>query len=219
MSTDKDVVTCPVLRSVAVWPLWKMRIRSKFDAANVTGFPYGEVPHYSSQVGHSASASIYPSISTQVSNSRDTWEARDRKAISIIQDYLEDDLALEFGDAKTSQILMAALILKFEGTNTGPRAFLAFKAMVDERWDGKEDIAAVVSRLRVCQQTLTSLGFPLDNTIYAFILLYTLPDTPENAQLWSLITSSVAKNDVLTFAHVEAHFATNALIRAAGKPP
>lgn len=220
-----DAVTCPVLRAVDKWPLWKMRIRSKFDAAGVTGFAYGEVPHYVSQVASQVNSlssaiypSIYPSVSTHVSHSRDTWEARDRKAISIIQDHLDDTLAIEFMDAKTSKDLMTSLILKFEGTNTGPRAFLAFKGLVDTKWDGKEEISELVSRLRVYQHTLTSLGFPLDDTIYAFVLLYTLPDTPENAQLWSTITSSVAKNEVLTFAHVEAHFTTNALIRAAGKP-
>ncbi|KZP33893.1 hypothetical protein FIBSPDRAFT_943003 [Athelia psychrophila] len=220
-----DTVICPVLRSVDKWPLWKMRIRSKFDAAGVTGFAYGEVLHYSSQVSSQTSSSasaiypsIYPSISTQVSHSRDTWEARDRKAISIIQDHLDDTLAIEFMDAKTSKDLMSSLTLKFEGTNTGPRAFLAFKGLVDTKWDGKEEISELVSRLRVYQHTLTALGFPLDDTIYMSVLLYTLPDTPENAQLWSTITSSVAKNDVLTFAHVEAHFTTNALICAAGKP-
>ncbi|KZP02790.1 hypothetical protein FIBSPDRAFT_769994, partial [Athelia psychrophila] len=96
---------------------------------------------------------------------------------------------------------MSSLTLKFEGTNTGPRAFLAFKGLVDTKWDGKEEISELVSRLRVYQHTLTALGFPLDDTIYAFVLLYTLPDTPENAQLWSTITSSVAKNDFYCSLH------------------
>ncbi|KZP27728.1 hypothetical protein FIBSPDRAFT_669537, partial [Athelia psychrophila] len=77
--------------------------------------------------------------------------------------------------------------------------------------DGKEDITGVISRVCTYQQTLTSLGFPINDTIYAFILLYTLPDLPKNANLWSMITSSVPKNEKLTFSHVEAHFTTNTL--------
>ncbi|KZP09640.1 hypothetical protein FIBSPDRAFT_759647, partial [Athelia psychrophila] len=115
------------------------------------------------------------------------------------------------------KVLMDTLILKFEGTNTGPHAFLAFKAMVDTKWDGKDDISNVISCIRTYQQNLTALSFPLDNTILVFVLLYTLPDTPKNTQLWSMITSSVPKNEKLTFAHVESHFTTNTLICAAGK--
>lgn len=218
MSSDTDAVKCPVLLSAEQWPLWQMRINSKLNSANVRGFAFGEVPHYTSHDGSSNSPSIYPSVSSSVSShSCDSWEARDNKALSIIQDHMHNQLAIEFSALRTSKLLMDALIAKFQGTNTGPRAFLAFKAMVDSKWDGIEDISALVSRLRIYQQTLTALGFPLDDTIYAFILLYTLPDNPKNAQLWSQITSSVAKGDVLTFSHVEAHFTTNALIHAAGK--
>lgn len=53
---------------------------------------------------------------------------------------------------------------------------------------------------------------------HTFILLYTLPETPENASLWSQITSSMLKDEKLMFSHVEAHFTTNALVHAAGQP-
>ncbi|KZP05447.1 hypothetical protein FIBSPDRAFT_707950, partial [Athelia psychrophila] len=135
-----------------------------------------------------------------------TWEARDRKALSIMQGHISNELVMEFSAIKMSKALMDALILKSEGTNTGPRAFLVFKAMVDTKWDGKDDISNVISHIRTYQQNLTALGFPLDNTILAFVFLYALPDTPENAQLWSMITSSVPKNEKLTFTHVKSHF-------------
>ncbi|KZP13654.1 hypothetical protein FIBSPDRAFT_960339 [Athelia psychrophila] len=101
MSSDTDTVKCPVLRDITQFPLCKIRLVSKFDAAGVSGFAAGEVVHYVSQVGNSISASIYPSIGMHVSASRDTWEARDKKALSIIQDHISDALIVEFHTVMT----------------------------------------------------------------------------------------------------------------------
>ncbi|KZP27727.1 hypothetical protein FIBSPDRAFT_730364 [Athelia psychrophila] len=131
MSSDTDTVKCPVLRDITQFPLWQIRLVSKFDAAGVSSFAAGEVVHYASRVGNSISASIYSSIGTHVSVSRNTWEARDKKALSIIQDHISDALIIKFHTLKMSVTLMAAILLKFKGMNTGPRAFLALKRMVD----------------------------------------------------------------------------------------
>lgn len=114
---------------------------------------------------------------------------------------------------------MISLILKSEGMNIDPWAFLAFKALVDTKWDGKEEISVLMSRLDVYQHALMPLGFPLKDKICVFVLLYSLPDTHKNVQLWSTITSSIPKGDMLTFAHIEAHFTMKTLIYTARKHP
>ena len=47
----------PLLDGPTQWPMWKLRIKSKFDSRNVAGFAYGKVARYTTMTG-TPSASV-----------------------------------------------------------------------------------------------------------------------------------------------------------------
>ncbi|KZP06290.1 hypothetical protein FIBSPDRAFT_687161, partial [Athelia psychrophila] len=111
--------TCPILTTTTDITLWKIHISSKFDTVNVTGFVSGDVKHYASTFtmatatgsgsGTPPTSSASVSLLTITHRASDTWEARDRKALSIIHDHISDTLAIEFSTLVKSKELMDAL--------------------------------------------------------------------------------------------------------------
>ncbi|KIM79513.1 hypothetical protein PILCRDRAFT_10342 [Piloderma croceum F 1598] len=167
------------------------------------------------------STSIYPSISSTGSSIKDTWEARDLTAHSMMILFISDGLIVHLGTSinGTSKDLMKALIAMFEETNTGALAYAAFRSIMDSRWDGEGNVEDHLTGMRTKTNTLISYGRVLDDELLAFTLHYSLPDLVGYKATIKNITGQVSKGKKLTFADAEAAILTDAIISHSRKLP
>ena len=93
-------------------------------------------------------------------------------------------------------------LMKLHETPNISSAFYLFKQLFSSTWEGTSAVSEHISSLRTVEACLAGMKISVENKILSFILLNSLPKTPE----WEMFTSSVVntvEDSKLTFDAIE----------------
>ncbi|KIK73704.1 hypothetical protein PAXRUDRAFT_177686, partial [Paxillus rubicundulus Ve08.2h10] len=123
------------------------------------------------------------------------------RAHGIIQDSISDALLLKTEMHTTSKDLLDAL-LSIHQVSSLAFTFYIFQQLFNSAWSGGSAISEHIVSLCTLKARLAGMKFMIDTRLLAFVLLNSLPKTPE----WNMFTSSIintVKDSKLTFDAVE----------------
>ena len=114
------------------------------------------------------------------------WQEHDEKAHGIIQLRISDALLMKTRKETSSKGLFDALVTLHVTPNISS-AFYLFQQLFSSIWNGTSAISEHISALRTVESRLAGMKYSVDDKALSFILLNSLPNTPE----WELFKSSV----------------------------
>jgi hypothetical protein len=189
MSSD-TVQTNEILTGPENFPLWKVKVIHKLRSSKV----YGVI----------TTADPLPVVGTAravASDLRD-WIARDEKAHGIIQERLSDALLLKTESCTSAMALWEELKKLLDAPNVSS-TFYIFQQLFRATWDGStRTVSEHIASLRTSEARLAAMKFTVDAKVMAFILLNSLPKTPE----WELFKGTLinsTEESKITFDAVE----------------
>ena len=188
MSPSDVVRTEETLTGPNNYEIWKVRISAKLRTEKVFGVASG--------------TDIMPVMSTLVtaSNVR-AWREHNEKAHGIIQLCISDAFLMKTRKETSSKGLFDALVTLHETPNISS-AFYLFQQLFSSTWDGTSAVSEHISVLRTVESHLAGMKYSVDDKVLSFILLNSLPKTPE----WEMFKSSVVntvEEGKLTFDSIE----------------
>ena len=143
-----------------------------------------------------------PAVSTLVTASDvRAWQKHDEKAHGIIQLRISDALLMKTRKETSSKGLFDTLVTLHETPNISS-TFHPFQQLFSSTWNGTSAISEHISALRTVESCLAGMKYSVDDKVLSFILLNSLPNTPE----WEMFKSSVVntvEESKLTFDPIE----------------
>ena len=188
MSPSDTVRTEETLTGPNNYEIWKVRISAKLCAEKVFGVVSG--------------TDIMPVVSTLVtaSNVR-AWQEHDEKAHGIIQLRISDALLMKTHKETSSKGLFDTLVTLHETPNISS-AFYLFQQLFSSTWNGTSAISEHIAALRTVESHLAGMKYSVDDKVLSFILLNSLPNTPEWEMFKSFVVNTVEESK-LTFNSIE----------------
>ena len=188
MSPSDTVRTEETLTGPNNYEIWKVHISAKLRTETVFGIVSG--------------IDIMPVVSTLVTASDvRAWQEHDEKAHGIIQLCISDALLMKTCKETSSKGLFDTLMTLHETPNISS-AFYLFQQLFSSMWNGISAISEHISALRTVESHLAGMKYSIDDKVLSFILLNSLPNTPE----WKMFKSSVVntvEESKLTFDSIE----------------
>ena len=129
------------------------------------------------------------------------WQERDEKAHGIIQECLSDALLLKTASCASAKELWDKLLSLLNAPNTSS-TFYIFQQLFNVTLDGNSGVLEHITMLWTSESRLAAMKFAIDSKVLAFILLDSLPKTPE----WEIFKSSLintVEESNLTFNAIE----------------
>ena len=173
MPPSDTVCTEEILTGPNNYEMWKIGISAKLCAENVFGVVSG------------TDVTPMPSILVTASDVR-AWQEHGKKAHSIIQLSILDALLMKTHKETSSKALFDALIKLHETPNISS-AFYLFHQLFSSTWDGTSAVSKHISALQTIKSCLARMKYSVDDKVLSFILLNSLPNTPE----WEMFKSSI----------------------------
>ncbi|KIJ11221.1 hypothetical protein PAXINDRAFT_15852 [Paxillus involutus ATCC 200175] len=112
-----------------------------------------------------------------------------------------DSLLMKTRNEPSSKELFDALVKLHETLNISS-AFYLFQQLFSSTWDGTSAVSEHISTLRTVESRLAGMKFSVDNKLLSFILLNSLPKTPEWEMFKSSVVNTVEESN-LTFDAIE----------------
>ena len=172
------------------YEIWKVHISAKLWAEKVFGITIG-----------TNQKPILGSSSVTTASDIHGWQECDEKAHGIIQLRISDALLMKTCSYSSAKELFDALVKLHETSNISS-AFYLFKQLFSSTWDGTSAVSEHISSLQTVEAHLAGMKILVESKILSFILLNSLPKTPE----WEMFTSSVVntvEDSKLTFDTIE----------------
>jgi len=186
--TSDTIRSDEILTGPETFPLWKVKVTQRLRSGKV----YGVITGTDTQ----------PTPRTSVTHLaiRD-WQECDEKAHGIIQEHLSNALLLKTASCASAKELWDKLLSLLNAPNTSS-AFYIFQQLFNVAWDGNSRVLEHITTLQTSESRLTAMKFAVDSKVLAFILLNSLPKTPE----WEIFKSSLintVEESNLTFDAIE----------------
>ena len=172
------------------YEIWKVCISAKLRAEKVFGVTIG-----------TNQKPILSSSSVTTTSDVHEWQECDEKAHGIIQLHISDALLMKTHSYSSAKELFDVLVKLHETPNISS-AFYLFKQLFSSTWDGTSAVSKYISSLQTVEARLAGMKISVESKILSFILLNSLPNTPE----WEMFTSSVVntvEDSKLTFNAIE----------------
>ncbi|KIK72495.1 hypothetical protein PAXRUDRAFT_180551, partial [Paxillus rubicundulus Ve08.2h10] len=163
--------------------IWKLQIMAKLWREKVLGMALG--------------TDTCPITSLSIPGTTTTVP----RAHRIIQDSISDALLLKTEMHTTTKDLFNAL-LSIHQTSNLASTFYIFQQLFNPAWSRGSAISEHITLLHTLEACLVRMKFMVDIRLLAFVLLNSLPKTPE----WNMFTSSIintVEDSKLTFDAVE----------------
>ena len=130
------------------------------------------------------------------------WTAHDEKAHRIIQEHLSDALLLKTESCNSAMALWKELKKLLDAPNVSS-AFYIFQQLFHATWDRSTGtVLEHIVSLQTSEACLAAMEFTIDAKVMAFILLNSLPKTPEWELFKGMLINST-EDSKITFDTVE----------------
>jgi len=129
------------------------------------------------------------------------WQECDEKAHGIIQEHLSNALLLKTASCASAKEFWDKHLSLLDALNTSS-TFSIFQQLFNIAWDDKSRVLEHIAMLQTSEFHLATMKFAVDSKVMAFILLNSLPKTPE----WEMFKSSLintVEESSLTFDVIE----------------
>lgn len=199
--TDDQTSKTPILTGKENFPIWRIRILAKLrkeKVAHCAEKGYTPTPGIAVTPAPTPSSPATPTVATTTptpqattaatpvpttvtavnATDREEWETLDQKAWGIIVEHISNEVIERIGiDAFTeSKTLLDEIKRIYQNLNTGSERFYTFVGIMRRKWDGTSPIQDHLAAFRASRSRLSSMGKPIDEEIFAFALLESLPD-------------------------------------------
>ena len=193
--SSNTVQTNEILTGPENFPLWKVKVICKLWSSKVYRVITTADP-----------LSIVGTAGAVASDLQD-WITCDEKIHGIIQEHLSDALLLKTESCTSATALWEELKKLLDAPNVS-FAFYIFQQLFHATWDGStRTILKHIALLQTSEARLAAMKFTVNVKVMAFILLNSLPKTPE----WELFKGTLinsTRDTKITFDAVETQIIT-----------
>jgi gag-polypeptide of LTR copia-type len=207
---------CPILEGPSNFTIWNIRIKGVLSKKQVLGVVTGTDPKLTAPSSISTAAAT-GSASTSSSISKtgysDTWEARNEKALGLIQCYMSNSILLSIGTKEVAKELYDAIVRRYNETNVVTTAFHALGDLISLKYEGTPSAKTMsehTAKFLASKNRLTTLGYTLHDDLLPLLLLKSVPDDENWRTLKTAITGSVVDGSKLKLETVESRLESHA---------